>query len=134
MNSLPPSNNRRASAWLSLFAMLMIFIGPLISQAMPMDQHAGMSMDMPMSADMDLHHASAEQQDGTSKADHVLWAKCGYCTLLFGCPALPKALAFFAPAPPRQSDLFSAAPQQGHARQSVFANARSRAPPLSLTR
>ncbi|MCF4991374.1 DUF2946 domain-containing protein, partial [Pseudomonas gessardii] len=35
-------------SWISLFAMLMIFIGPLISQAMPMDHHAGMSMQMSM--------------------------------------------------------------------------------------
>ncbi|NNG63058.1 DUF2946 domain-containing protein, partial [Pseudomonas fragi] len=37
-------------SWLSLFAMLMIFIGPLISQAVPMDHHASMNMTMPMSA------------------------------------------------------------------------------------
>jgi len=113
--------------------MLMIFIGPLISQAMPMDRHAGMAMSMPMPADMDMsamqgtaHHAP------DNNAEHALWAKCGYCTLLFGCPALPKTLAFFAPSPPRQADLFRVTPQQGHARRSVFAHARSRAPPTFL--
>ncbi|HXR01601.1 MAG TPA: DUF2946 family protein, partial [Pseudomonas sp.] len=39
-------------AWLSLFAMLMIFIGPLVSQSMPMEHHNGMSMAASMSADM----------------------------------------------------------------------------------
>jgi hypothetical protein len=114
--------------------MLMIFIGPLISQAMPMDQHAGMAMSMPMPAGMEMTASqSAEHHTTDGNAEHALWAKCGYCTLLFGCPALPKAVAFFAPSPPRQSDLFSATPQQGHAQRSVFANARSRAPPTSLT-
>ena len=35
-------------SWLSLFAMLMIFIGPLISQAVPMNHHGSMSMPMSM--------------------------------------------------------------------------------------
>jgi hypothetical protein len=30
-------------SWISLFAMLMIFIGPLISQSMPMDSRAAMA-------------------------------------------------------------------------------------------
>ena len=136
MNSLPQVLHRRSAAWLSLFAMLMIFIGPLISQAMPTDQHAGMSMSMsmPMHADMEMSATpGADHHGAASNGEHALWAKCGYCTLLFGCPALPKALAFFAPSPPRQSDLFSATPQQGHAQRSVFANARSRAPPTSIS-
>jgi hypothetical protein len=120
-------------SWVSLFAMLMIFIGPLISQAMPMDQHAGMSMDMLMSADMDMHHASAEQQDDASKADHVLWAKCGYCTLLFSCPALPYMAVLVADAPPRPADFFTAQPRLGHAQRAIFPNARSRAPPARRT-
>lgn len=114
--------------------MLMIFIGPLISQAMPMDQHAGMSM--PMSASMDMtadtpacHDAHAAPPVAT---DHVIWAKCGYCTLLFSCPALPQALAFIAATPPKPTGFFSAGPHQGHARQTTFPNARTRAPPSSV--
>lgn len=117
--------------------MLMIFIGPLISQAMPMEHHAGMAMpatmDMSSSMDMSDHHAGMQHEAAADPVamDHVLWAKCGYCTLLFSCPALPQALTIVAPTPPKPGGVFNAVPQQGHARNSVFPNARSRAPPLS---
>ena len=51
-------------SWISLFAMLMIFIGPLISQSMPMDQRAS-SMSMNMSMDMSMDMSAMEH------ADHV---------------------------------------------------------------
>lgn len=121
--------------------MLMIFIGPLISQSMPMEHHAGMLMPASMSANMDMsapmdiaaadhseHHADSSDAAGM---DHVIWAKCGYCTLLFSCPALTQTLAVIAPVPPRPADFYNATPQQGHAQHNVFPNARSRAPPLS---
>lgn len=124
--------------------MLLIFIGPLISQAMPMEHHTGMSM--PMSASMDMgksahgaghgaehgaqHHAPVNED----AADHALWAKCGYCTLLFSCPALIQSLAFIALLPPNPADFYISSPQAGHARGSIFPNARSRAPPLLTTR
>jgi uncharacterized protein involved in copper resistance len=136
-----PAPRKTSGAWLSLFAMLMIFIGPLISQSMPMEHHTGMSMPASMSADMDMsasmdmaaddhsgHHADSSDAAGM---DHVIWAKCGYCTLLFSCPALTQTLAVIAPVPPSPADFYNAAPQQGHAQRNVFPNARSRAPPLS---
>ncbi|WP_062378989.1 DUF2946 domain-containing protein [Pseudomonas abietaniphila] len=136
-----PAPGKTSGAWLSLFAMLMIFIGPLISQSMPMEHHAGMSMVASMPANMDMsapmnmaandhsgHHADTGDVAGV---DHVIWAKCGYCTLLFSCPALTRTLAVVAPVPPRPADFYNAAPQQGHAQRSVFPNARSRAPPFS---
>ncbi len=126
--------------------MLMIFIGPLISQSMPMEHHSGMAMPAPTSMSMSMHgemdmsasmgmgagehsgHAKAELDAG---ADHVIWAKCGYCTLLFSCPALTKTVAVLAPVPPRPADFYNEATQLGHAQRNVFPNARSRAPPLS---
>ncbi len=127
-------------AWLSLFAVLMIFIGPLISQSMPMEHHVGIltsasiPADMHMSAPMDTSgeaHSEHLQAGEVANVVHVIWAKCGYCTLLFSCPALTQTLAVIAPAPPRPADFFNAAPQEGHAQRNVFPNARSRAPPLS---
>ncbi|MCF5016118.1 DUF2946 family protein, partial [Pseudomonas lactis] len=59
---LSPHYRVKRGSWISLFAMLMIFIGPLISQAMPMDHHAGMSMEMPMEMPSDHgepHHTQA---------------------------------------------------------------------------
>ncbi|MDU8432395.1 DUF2946 domain-containing protein [Pseudomonas syringae pv. actinidifoliorum] len=126
------------AAWLSLFAMLMIFIGPLVSQSMPMDQHAGMSMSMPatmgMSTDSHAHHGGEYAMPAdTGMSDHALWAKCGYCTLLFSCPALPQVVELVSATPPRPGDFFALPPLHGHARKSIFPNARSRAPPTFIT-
>jgi len=109
-----PASRKSSAAWLSLFAMLMIFIGPLISQSMPMEHHTGMSMSGAMPASMDMsapgqmaagdhsdHHAQAADPAGP---DHVIWAKCGYCTLLFSCPALTQTLAVAAPNPPKPAE------------------------------
>ncbi|MEN5030121.1 DUF2946 domain-containing protein [Pseudomonas sp. Ps21-P2] len=129
-------------AWLSLFAMLMIFIGPLISQSMPMEHHSGMAMPAPtsmsMHGEMDMsidmgagEHSSHVKAEQSAGVDHVIWAKCGYCTLLFSCPALTKTVAVLAPVPPKPADFYNESPQHGHAQRNVFPNARSRAPPLS---
>lgn len=127
-----PERRRVGGGWLSLFAMWMIFIGPLISQSMPMDHHAGMGMPMDMSMSMpasgDTHHGHGD--DGQL---HVMWEKCGYCSLLFNCPALPQTLSPFSVASANPPTTLPASTRQGHARQAVFPGARSRAPPLSIS-
>lgn len=128
-------------SWISLFAMLMIFIGPLISQSMPMDSRA-MSMTMPvgMSMDMSMDMSAMEPADhGTlATAEHcppapghpVLWEKCGYCSLLFNCPALTGGVSFanFVISP--VNTFTTPSPRLGHARQTFFPGARTRAPPV----
>jgi hypothetical protein len=134
-----PRNTR--GAWLSLFAMLMIFIGPLLSQSMPMEHHASMAMPAAalttgeMTAGEHAHHASEHvtKESSPGMDDHALWAKCGYCTLLFSCPALPSVMSPAAAALPKPVDFFAAVARQGHARQAIFPNARSRAPPAPRT-
>ena len=122
-----PVSLKRGS-WISLFAMLMIFIGPLISQAMPMDHHAGMSMDM----SMDMPSCHGEPQPKKSPDEHhVLWEKCGYCSLLFSCPALPGSVSCVPLGAPPPANVLTPAPRLGHARQSIFPGARSRAPPIA---
>jgi hypothetical protein len=113
----------KRGSWISLFAMVMIFIGPLISQAMPMDHHAGMSMDMPMDHG-ESHHKKAPDEH------HALWSKCGYCDLLYSCPALPGGISTFTLSSPPPANAQTPAPRLGHARQSIFPGARSRAPPI----
>lgn len=104
--STRPDRRRVGGGWLSLFAMWMIFIGPLVSQSMPMEHHAGMPMDMSMS--MPMAHAHDEHHGhGNDGQLHVMWEKCGYCSLLFNCPALPQTLSPLTagsqlPCPPRQ--------------------------------
>ena len=118
--------SQKRGSWLSLFAMLMIFIGPLISQAMPMNHHDSMPM---MDMDMSAH---AEHQKPTANDHHAIWEKCGYCTLLFSCPALPGTPDLTLFATPQPKSYLASSPRLGHARQPVFPGARSRAPPAFL--
>ena len=120
-------------SWISLFAMLMIFIGPLISQSMPMDQRASMSMSMDMSAMEHADHgAQAAAEHCPPKADHhALWEKCGYCSLLFNCPALTGGQSFVAFDTPKATTFTTPSPRLGHARQTFFPGARTRAPPIA---
>ncbi len=126
-------------SWISLFAMLMIFIGPLISQSMPMDQRASalmkvsmsMSMDMPMDMLAMEHGAQPAAEHCPPKADHhALWEKCGYCSLLFNCPALTGGQSFVAFDSPQTTTFSTPAIRLGHARQTFFPGARTRAPPI----
>ena len=123
--------------WIGLFAMLMIFIGPLISQSMPMDQRAPMSMDMSTSMSMDMstmehaeHGAQVDAEHCPPKTDHhALWERCGYCSLLFNCPALTGGHSFAAFDTPKTSTFTTPATRLGHARPTFFPGARTRAPP-----
>lgn len=142
--SVRSSRQRRSSvrltggSWISLFAMLMIFIGPLISQSMPMDQRASAPMNVAMSLTMDMpamghgeHHDQPDAQDCAPKADHhALWEKCGYCSLLYNCPALTGSPSFFTAGTAPVTTFTAPATRLGHARQTFFPGARTRAPPI----
>jgi hypothetical protein len=124
-------------SWISLFAMLMIFIGPLISQSMPMDQRMSSSMTMTMNMEMDMsagvhaeHEAAKAEHCPPQSEHHVLWEKCGYCSLLFNCPALTGGHSFAVFDTPPPHTYTSPSPRLGHARTSFFPGARTRAPPL----
>ncbi|QJI42608.1 DUF2946 domain-containing protein [Pseudomonas sp. ADAK2] len=122
-------------SWISLFAMMMIFIGPLISQSMPMDQRASMAMSMSMDMSMDSHGEHAEKQASEhcppAAEHHALWEKCGYCSLLFNCPALTGGQSFVAFDTPPATTFATPSPRLGHARQPFFPGARTRAPPIA---
>jgi hypothetical protein len=121
-------------SWISLFAMLMIFIGPLISQSMPMDHvrpchehghehgHAGME------------HADHGAQPAASTARrNPGTTSCGKMRLLQPAVQLPGAdrwRAFTTFAPARQH-FHPTSPRLGHARQTFFPGARTRAPPVA---
>lgn len=83
--------------------MLMIFVGPLISQTLPtlaapamsLSMSMGMSMSMPMPMDSSLEAPadSAHGHDHRQQGElHALWEKCGYCSLLFHSPAAGNTL------------------------------------------
>ncbi|XCY73734.1 DUF2946 domain-containing protein [Pseudomonas sp. CBR-F] len=119
-------------AWLSLFAILMIFAGPLISQgislshgkSLPMSM-AGMECHDMLGTSQKSHHASAGKTH-----DLVVWEKCGYCSLLFQHPALAESnlSRFQLNVPPSQLFSTHLIPQQ--AAPPIFLGARSRAPPI----
>ena len=129
------SVNLKRGSWISLFAMLMIFIGPLIAQSMPMDQR--MSMSMPSSMSMNMpgmehgeHGAQANAEHCPPAEHHALWEKCGYCSLLFNCPALTGGASFANFDTPATTTFTTPSPHLGHARQTIFPGARIRAPPI----
>ncbi|WP_426206086.1 DUF2946 domain-containing protein [Pseudomonas sp. TWP3-1] len=139
----PPSarsihKRRQHGSWIALFAMLMIFIGPLISQSMPMDQHASASMPVSMDMSMDMpgmdHSAHAAKASAEhcppQSSHHAMWEKCGYCSLLFNCPALTGGGSFAAFSIAPVNTFNTPSPRLGYARQTVFPGARSRAPPV----
>ncbi|VVN90813.1 hypothetical protein PS718_01872 [Pseudomonas fluorescens] len=132
-------NRRQHGSWIALFAMLMIFIGPLISQSMPMNQHASTSAPMSMDMSMDMpgmdhtgHGAKpAAEHCPPQSSQHVLWEKCGYCNLLFNCPALTGGGDFVACNILPLNTFTSPSPRLGHAGQTFFPGARPRAPPVT---
>ncbi|HEX8594531.1 MAG TPA: DUF2946 domain-containing protein [Pseudomonas sp.] len=124
--------NRRhgIGAWLGIFAMLMIFIGPLISQGASMAHGMGAPMAHDMACE-DMPGMAQVSKPGSPGGHHdlVIWEKCGYCTLLFQHPPLTESNLTFA-TPGIAPELFLATsftPQQVSA--PVFPGARSRAPP-----
>jgi uncharacterized protein involved in copper resistance len=133
------SSSLTRGSWISLFAMLMIFIGPLISQSMPMDQRAS-SMSMSMSMDMSMDMSAMEHADHGAQpaaehcppeaSHHALWEKCGYCSLLFNCPALTGGQTFVTFDTPTATTFTAPSPRLGHARHTIFPGARTRAPPV----
>ncbi len=111
--------------------MLMIFVGPLVSQSMPMEHGASMPMEMDMGAGMHMdagHHG--DSHDGSASL-HVMWEKCGYCSLFFHCPALPQQLSLLNSEPLATGSRLVVQPRQGHPRPAFFPGARSRAPPAT---
>lgn len=86
---------------------------------------------MPMAAG---HHQAEAGHHGHGNDGqlHVLWEKCGYCSLLFNCPGLPQSLSPLGTGAVPQATLLALQTRHGHARQSVFPGARSRAPPSSI--
>lgn len=104
----------------ALLAMLLLCVGPLLSQwLLPAPVEPGCS-EHPAS------HASAAPADHGHEA---LWAKCGYCTLLFSSPALTGP-ALLPSAPATFAALYRmAGGAQRVPASPVFPGSRSRAPP-----
>ena len=108
------------ASWLGLLAMLLLSVGPLLSQLtapaepawlteLACGEHVG-SHDNPLNHD-------------------ALWAKCGYCTLLLNSPATGCASPTLALAAAIPADRYAAPVRSGVVRSAIFPGSRSRAPP-----
>ena len=120
-----------SAAWLGIFAMLMIFIGPLISQGASMAH----GMGAPMAHDMACEDMPGMEQVSKPASpgghhDLVIWEKCGYCTLLFQHPPLTESNLIFAPLGIVPATFLAASSTPQQVRAPVFPGARSRAPPF----
>lgn len=104
-----------------MLAMLLLCVGPLLSQWL-----------LPAQAEPDCseHAVSHSAAAGDSHGHDPLWAKCGYCTLLFSSPALTSSLLMpIGPLAFAVQLLRLRAPQHVPV-LAVFPGSRSRAPPV----
>lgn len=130
---LTHSRHSQLGARLGLLAMWLLLVMPLLSQGLAANtqvDQAGLPIwlsELSCSSEQDAQSHQLPLQHDLS------WAKCGYCTLLLGSPALsPASVASTALLP------FAGAPQLAlavHRLQlaSPFPSAHPRAPPLSLS-
>ncbi|SDH61201.1 DUF2946 domain-containing protein [Pseudomonas panipatensis] len=137
MSVLRRQGNRQGSAiWLALFAMLMIQVGPLLSQSLPMQPATQVMHGLEELACSAEQRAVAHQdQDAAQRApfsaEHFM-EKCAYCGLLIHSPALEAAsLALPADLPGAEAAPSAVLAQRTPA-SPVFPGARSRAPPVPI--
>jgi hypothetical protein len=124
--SRPTRPGRARAGWVGVFAMLMMFIGPLLSQTLPAS--ATMNATMPMPAGMLMMDGEGHGEHDAGL--HPLWEKCGYCSLFLHTPALPPAAVFVAADRPISGPGHCQRTAAGHAAIAVFPSARPRAPPV----
>lgn len=88
---------------LALFAMLLAFTGPLISQMQRlMEMPVGTMAEMPSHGDAEPHaHGQPRAVDDAHLLHHFDMAACGYCELFLHVPglALPQVLPPSTPPP-----------------------------------
>lgn len=107
--------------WLSLFALLLIFAGPLIGQGMSPSRATTLSSDLA---------CGQHQTSPTTDHDKQDREPCGYCSLWFQSPVLatPQVQVSSARLAGVVFESAHAAAQLSWA--PIFPGARSRAPPV----
>ena len=108
-----------------MLAMLLLCVGPLLSQWLVPAQPAWLA-----ELSCSEHPASHSPGAGDSHGHDPLWAKCGYCSLLFSSPALASpAPLLFGPASFATAFIPVGGSQHVPA-LAIYPGSRSRAPPL----
>ncbi|RTZ39165.1 DUF2946 domain-containing protein [Candidimonas sp. SYP-B2681] len=141
------NRSRHLSAWLALFAMLLILIAPVISQSLavnraPMsdisriDDHNQSHRPEHTSGRYPLHARAAGALDSPDQrpipaehSDHRL-AECGYCTLTGKLPALAGFSCCVLDGAVFTTHPLRAGTRNGRPIKAIFPNALSRAPPF----
>ncbi|WP_298848266.1 DUF2946 family protein [uncultured Salinicola sp.] len=118
---------------LALFAMLMAFTGPLISQMqrlMEMPAHGGMMMAPSHHAATGVDHRMPSSARTMTADDHWHLAACGYCELFLHAPGIepPRAVPPVSPPPAVVHPPEVVAPPSP---TPVYPRYASRAPPLA---
>jgi hypothetical protein len=143
-------SSRRLAAWLSLFAVLLIYLGPLVAQtralqiipAEPTAQaehgaaHASAHTPEHLSAQGSGHPELVSEYPPEHPAEHSahhgadsLGDACGYCSLLLNSPALGNSGFMLGAAPLVDHTPRRAQPRAAARVRSAFADAQPRAPP-----
>lgn len=124
--SRPIRSGRARAGWLGVFAIMMMFVGPLLSQTLPASLTMNAAMPMPAGMLMADGESHGEHDAGL----HPLWEKCGYCSLFLHTPALLPAPLFVAAGCPLDGPDACSRTAVGHAALAIFPSARPRAPPV----
>ncbi len=112
--------------------MLLLFVGPVVSQVQSLGQAGEVPPWMGELACSGSDHGPSSHEPAMP-AHEMSWAKCGYCTLLFNSPALGSTALHGLTLADSGNPPLVPAPQAGHATQAVFPGALTRAPPVALS-
>ncbi|WP_262410487.1 DUF2946 family protein [Aquipseudomonas alcaligenes] len=128
---MSPSRPLQFGARLGLLAMWLLLVGPLLGQGL-----APRAPSLPDGLPTwlgELSCSSQHEQRTPQPAPYDLpWAKCGYCTLLLGSPALASS-TLQATLPVPQALPVLALAVQPVALPAPFPSAAPRAPPLPVS-
>lgn len=136
-------DRRHLTAWIALYAMLLISIAPLVSQTVTLAQQmpgrfepSAMAHDHPPAHRSSTpHYAEAQHRDSPAppaQAPHAAkdHAKCGYCHLL-QLPSLPPSPPSLNKLGSLDRQLLTARPDRGYPGSARSIHAPPRAPPAA---
>jgi len=97
----PSARHRATAAWLGIFALLLLFVAPVISASLAQTHAQAMAMPgmmMPMGDEVMNHDAMPMGEMPMSHPAGMMpdQAACGYCVLLAHAPLLEMALPLLA--------------------------------------
>lgn len=133
------SNRSVRQAKLGLIAMLLLTLGPLISQLTAPEKSSGMMSSMTQMivsnsdhGGMDHDHAKTEHDSmghDHTKMDHAWYDQCGYCSLAFNFPFIFSSLPDVIRDTPQATEAVVKFVRSAFRPNTIFLLALKRAPP-----